>query len=92
VVTKNVAPYSVVGGVPAKVIKMRFPPKIIARLNKIAWWQYKLTDYPLEWDDIDTVLKQIEQLELDKKLSLYVAQKYNVFKEANEVKGQPISP
>lgn len=92
VVTKNVAPYSVVGGVPAKVIKMRFPPKIIARLNKIAWWQYKLTDYPLEWDDIDTVLKQIEQLELDKKLSLYVAQKYNVFKEANEVKGRPISP
>ena len=92
VVTKNIAPYSVVGGVPAKVIKMRFPPKIIARLNKIAWWQYKLTDYHLEWDDIDLVLKELEKLELDKQLSLYVAQKYKIFKEANEVKGQLISP
>ena len=92
VVTKNIAPYSVVGGVPAKVIKMRFPPKIIARLNKIAWWQYKLTDYHLEWDDINLVLKELEKLELDKQLSLYVAQKYKIFKEANEVKGQLISP
>ncbi|MBV5301849.1 MAG: CatB-related O-acetyltransferase [Methylococcales bacterium] len=92
VVTKNIAPYSVVAGVPAKVIKMRFPPKIIARLNKIAWWQYKLTDYHLEWDDINLVLKELEKLELDKQLSLYVAQKYKIFKEANEVKGQLISP
>ncbi|MDN3713790.1 CatB-related O-acetyltransferase [Paracoccus cavernae] len=32
VVTKDVPPYAIVGGVPAKVIKYRFPPELIARL------------------------------------------------------------
>jgi len=40
VVTKNVLPYSVVGGVPAKHIKFRFEDNIIKQLNKIEWWNY----------------------------------------------------
>lgn len=38
VVTKDVPPYAVVGGVPAKVLKYRFSPDIIARLLEIKWW------------------------------------------------------
>lgn len=38
VVTKDVPPYAIVGGVPAKVIKMRFPDEIIQRLLEIKWW------------------------------------------------------
>ncbi len=38
VVTKNVAPYSVVGGVPAKVLKYRFNEKEIDFLLKSEWW------------------------------------------------------
>ncbi|WP_286239889.1 CatB-related O-acetyltransferase [Neptuniibacter halophilus] len=38
VVTKNVEPYSIVGGVPAKVIKYRFSPDIIDSLLSISWW------------------------------------------------------
>lgn len=37
-VTKDVPPYAVVGGVPAKVIKYRFPQEIIDRLEEIQWW------------------------------------------------------
>lgn len=37
-VTKNVPPYAVVGGVPAKVIKSRFPQEVINRLEEIQWW------------------------------------------------------
>lgn len=37
-VTKDVQPYAVVGGVPAKVIKFRFPQEIINRLEEIQWW------------------------------------------------------
>lgn len=38
VVTKDVPPYAIVGGVPAKVIKYRFSQDIIARLIQIEWW------------------------------------------------------
>jgi len=43
VVTKDVAPYSIVGGVPAKVLRMRFSEEIAKELQRIAWW-----DWPLE--------------------------------------------
>lgn len=38
VVTKDVPPYAIVGGVPAKVIRYRFPDEIIARLEASKWW------------------------------------------------------
>ena len=38
VVTKNVVPYSIVGGVPAKIIRMRFNENEIKELIKIEWW------------------------------------------------------
>ena len=38
VVTKDVPPFAVVGGVPAKVLKYRFAPEIIARLLDVKWW------------------------------------------------------
>lgn len=40
VVTKDVEPYTIVGGVPAKVIRKRFPNDITERLLKIRWWDY----------------------------------------------------
>lgn len=38
VVTKDVPPFAIVGGVPAKVIKYRFSPEVIAKIESIAWW------------------------------------------------------
>ena len=38
VVTKNVPPYAIVGGVPAKVIKYRYDEETIAFLLRIKWW------------------------------------------------------
>lgn len=38
VVTKDVAPYSIVGGVPAKEIRKRFAPDVIAKLLEVKWW------------------------------------------------------
>ncbi len=38
VVTKDVEPYSIVGGVPAKLIKMRFEEDTIEKLKKLVWW------------------------------------------------------
>lgn len=39
VVTKDVPPYAVVGGVPAKIIKYRFSPEKIEELINSMWWE-----------------------------------------------------
>lgn len=41
-VTENIPPYAIAVGMPARVIKYRFPAKVIERLMAISWWQ--LTD------------------------------------------------
>lgn len=40
VVTKNVSPYTIVGGVPAKPIRKRFPEGTIELLLKLKWWDW----------------------------------------------------
>lgn len=40
VVTKDVAPYTIVGGVPAKPIRKRFSKDVISCLLKIKWWDW----------------------------------------------------
>ena len=42
IVTKDVSPYSIVGGNPAKLIKKRFSEEEIALLLDIAWWDWEL--------------------------------------------------
>lgn len=62
VVTKDVPPYAVVGGVPAKVIKYRFAPHIIEELLKVDYG--KLTKKMIEThiDDLYKSLDNVEQI------------------------------
>jgi len=43
VVTRDVAPYTIVGGNPAQLLRPRFDPTTTARLLAVAWW-----DWPIE--------------------------------------------
>jgi phosphonate metabolism protein (transferase hexapeptide repeat family) len=40
VVTKDVAPYAIVAGIPATFLKWRFPPKLSERMIALAWWDW----------------------------------------------------
>lgn len=40
VVTKDVAPYTIVGGVPARTIRKRFDDATISRLEGLRWWDW----------------------------------------------------
>lgn len=52
VVTKDVQPYTIVGGNPASVIRRRFSDEIIQNLLEIAWWNW----------DVEKITRNLEKI------------------------------
>lgn len=49
VVTKDVPPFAIMGGVPARLIRRRFPDALIDRIQACPWWDWDLRELPLDW-------------------------------------------
>lgn len=62
VVNKDVPPYAIVGGVPAKVIKYRFSPEMIAELLKVDFSKLDLDQIRIHENDLYQKLDAIDQL------------------------------
>lgn len=60
VVTKDVPPYSIVGGVPAKLIRKRFPEETIQKLLKLSWWNKEPSWIKSRAESFDSVETFIE--------------------------------
>ena len=63
VVTKDVEPYAIYGGVPAKLIKYRFPPKTIEMLLKMKWWDKEekwIREHTEDFEDVERFTRLYE--------------------------------
>ena len=63
IVTKDVPPYAIAAGVPARVIKYRFSQDIIDKLLKLNWWDYpkNFIVSKLPFDDIEKCIDILEK-------------------------------
>ncbi len=67
VVTKDVAPYSIVAGIPAKVIKMRFTDDIIHKIEQSKWWDWdydKIKSRLSDFRDLDAFINSLHEGEI----------------------------
>lgn len=66
-VNKNVPPYAIVAGVPARIIKYRFPVEIISELQELEWWNLPIeiikTNFDLfEKSDISNAIFKLKEI------------------------------
>ena len=64
VVTKDVPPYSIVGGIPAKIIRFRFEKEDIEFLERVSWWnkdEVWIKEYAHYFHDLDLLREHILQ-------------------------------
>ncbi|WP_407051470.1 chloramphenicol acetyltransferase [Methyloraptor flagellatus] len=64
VVTKDVDPYTIVAGVPAKPVKRRFPEPIAERIQALGWWDWS-------HDRLRAALPDIRALDIEAFLEKY---------------------
>lgn len=62
VVTRDVFPYAIVAGVPAKVLRYRFSPTQIRKLLQIAWWNWSkeklIANMQYFYEDVDVFINK----------------------------------
>ena len=66
VVTKDIPPYSIYGGVAAKLIRMRFDPNLVDIISKSSWFDYVLDSKVLGNIDYSNVVESVDIINLHK--------------------------
>jgi len=63
IVTKDVAPYSIVGGNPARIIRMRFSDDIVEKIQATKWWEHSMKELEgVPFENIDLSLDILGKL------------------------------
>lgn len=62
-VLRDVPPYAVVVGTPARVVRLRFPEDVVERLLATQWWRYSIYDlFAAPFDDVPRALGAMEEM------------------------------
>ena len=64
VVTKDVPPYAIVAGVPAKVLRYRFDDETIQKLLESKWWEWsdeQISDMAQYFNSSESFIKKLNQ-------------------------------
>lgn len=85
VVTRDVPPYAIVAGSPAKVLRYRFPDATIERFLKLKWWDYDLAPIKREinFADVERSLDLLENKIADGALARLVPDTFVVSSVGN---------
>lgn len=76
-VTRDVPPYAIVGGLPAKIMRFRFDHGTIVRLLKLRWWRYNINDFgEIPFNDINRAIDLIQA----KKAAREISQTHRIFR------------
>lgn len=76
VVTKEVPPYAIVGGVPARVIKFRFDAETIRDISQLEWWRHDIADFGIvDWANAPSAVASLR--ERIKSVPLYAPERIN---------------
>lgn len=79
VVVKDVPPYHIVGGNPARVIRQRFPDATVEKLLNSKWWEYKFTDFTgFGTDDPSAFCDRLQEAVAGGKIEPYKPQAMNI--------------
>jgi len=90
VVTKDVAPFTVVGGVPAKVIRQRFSKELVDQITEIAWWDYNVLGLEIDWQDPESAITEIKKYIQDGTLTRFKHRLFDMTNNDGKVIGTPI--
>ena len=88
VVTKDVAPYSIFGGVPARFIRPRFDEATVERLLSLSWWQYDLVSRPLAWDNLAATLDDLTRGIESGEITPYAPGRYAIFRDGADIRAK----
>ncbi|WP_439632238.1 CatB-related O-acetyltransferase [Shinella sp.] len=88
VVTKDVAPYAIVGGVPARFIRYRFPEETIEKLIALAWWQYDVVRLDLRWDSLEATLEDLMDRITSAALTPYMPERYVIYRDGDNIRAR----
>ncbi|MFC4251040.1 CatB-related O-acetyltransferase [Sinimarinibacterium flocculans] len=80
VVTKDVPPYAIVAGTPARIMRYRMPEHLIERMLALEWWRYDLAPHKhnVDFADIDGTLGYLEEAHEAGKLQPLMPRTYRV--------------
>ncbi|MES0872720.1 CatB-related O-acetyltransferase [Sinimarinibacterium thermocellulolyticum] len=80
VVTRDVPPYAIVAGTPARILRYRIPERLIERMLALQWWRYDLAPHKHRVDFADVVgtLSYLEDAREAGKLLPLVPRTYRV--------------